>query len=195
MRDIWRKEDEYYKLAPLTEKDVEKAEERLHVKLPETYINILKEQNGGYINYDSYPTTIPTSWADNHINVDHIWGIGEVNGILENNYLIKEWGLPKDIVLISGSGHSWVALDYRRKKEEPSVIFLDTDSEQTIELAPNFEEFVNGLYVEKIENVEYEDFDFFTKKWTVEEINAALTSNNMIEVGYALDCFYVNHTE
>lgn len=142
---FWQKNREYYKLEPLTKGLVKEAERKLNSKLPQTYINLLKEQNGGYINFDSYPTEVPTSWADDHIHIDHIFGIGEGKGILESAYLIKEWGLPNNVVFISGDGHSWVALDYRNTKEEPPVIFIDVDDEQIIELASNFDSFLNGL--------------------------------------------------
>ncbi|MFS0783119.1 SMI1/KNR4 family protein [Bacillus sp. 1P06AnD] len=144
---IWQEDNEYYKLEPLTEELVKEAEEKLNIKLPQSYIHILKEQNGGYIKFDAYPTSVPTSWADDHIEVDHLMGIGEENGILESAYLIDEWGLPNDIVLLSGNGHSWVALDYRNTKEEPAVIWIDVDNEQIIELASNFDSFLNGLTI------------------------------------------------
>lgn len=64
---------------------------------------------------------------------------------LESEYLIKEWGLPRNIVLISGDGHSWIALDYRNTKQEPPVIFVDVDDGQIIKIAPNFEAFLKGL--------------------------------------------------
>ena len=148
VKNIWRKGSEYFKLKPLTDEAVEEAEEKLKVKLPESYINLLKEQNGGYIIYDSFPSTVPTSWAEDHIDVDHIMGIGEEDGILKSIYLIEEWGLPENIVLFSGDGHSWVALDYRNTKEEPPVIYFDVESEQIIELSPDFNTFLNGLYVD-----------------------------------------------
>ncbi|PEC50331.1 SMI1/KNR4 family protein [Bacillus sp. AFS096315] len=144
---IWQENNDYYKLEPVTVEIIKKAEEKLKIKLPSTYIKILKEQNGGNIKFDSFPSEVPTSWADDHINVDHILGIGEEKGILESEYLIQEWGLPNNIVLISGDGHSWIALDYRNTIEEPPVIFIDVDEEQIINLAPNFEMFLNGLTV------------------------------------------------
>ena len=148
MKTIWQ-DDNYYKLSPLTDKVVENAEKKLKVKLPKSYIKPLKEQNGGYINYNSFPSSVPTSWAEDHIHIDHILGVGEKDGILQSGYLIKEWRLPKNIVLFFGDGHSWVAFDYRNTKEEPPVIYIDADSEQVIELAPNFDTFLNGLYVEE----------------------------------------------
>ena len=122
-----------------------KAEAKLKIKLPKKYIEILKQQNGGVIKFDSLPTEVLTSWADDHVNVDHILGIGEDSGILESGYLIKEWDLPKNIVLISGDGHSWIALDYRKTKEEPPIIYIDVDDDQIINLSPNFETFLKGL--------------------------------------------------
>lgn len=186
MNNIWREDDEYYKLEPLTDTLVKIAEEKLKVKLPKSYINLLKEQNGGYIKFDSFPSNVPTSWGDSHIIIDHILGIGEEKGILENEYLIQEWELPENIVLISGDGHSWVAFDYRNKKKEPSVIYIDTDSEQIIELAPNFEIFLNGLYVEETE-IEQMDFEEDIRQWTPKELEIALLSTNYQEIGLALD--------
>jgi hypothetical protein len=190
-KSIWQKDDEYYKLEPLTDDMVKNAEEKLKLKLPQSYINILKEQNGGYIKFDSYPTEVPTSWSDNHINVDHILGIGEENGILESEYLIEEWGLPNNIVLISGSGHSWIALDYRNTRVEPPIIYLDVESEQIIELAPDFDSFLNGLYVDQteIEDTYYEQDE---RNWTLAELKIALSTSNDQEVIPALNYLFEN---
>lgn len=191
MKKIWKENAEYYKLAPLTDKVVEKAEEKLKVKLPKSYIKLLKVQNGGYINYDSFPSDVPTSWADDHINVEHILGIAEENGILESEYLIQEWGLPKNIVLVSGSGHSWVAFDYRNTKEEPPVIYIDVDPEKIIELASNFDTFLNGLYVGEIE-LEDTYFEQVVRHWTLDELDTALSTNNEQEIILALNYLYEN---
>ncbi|WP_335871418.1 SMI1/KNR4 family protein [Bacillus sp. 2205SS5-2] len=143
--NIWQEDNDYFRLEPLTDAMIKNAEESLNLQLPKSFINILKEQNGGYIKFDAHPSSVPTSWAEDHVNVDHILGIGEKGGILESGYLIKEWGLPNDLVLISGDGHTWIAMDYRRRREEPPIIFIDIDDEQIVELAPNFETFFDGL--------------------------------------------------
>jgi hypothetical protein len=188
---IWHKDDEYYKLEPLTDEMVKEAEEKLKIKLPQSYINILKEQNGGYIKLDSYPSEVPTSLADNHINVDHILGIGEKNSILESEYLIEEWGLPNNIVLISGSGHSWIALDYRDTKEEPPIIYIDVESEQIIRLAPDFGSFLNGLFVDETES-EDDYYEQEERNWTLEQLKIALSTRNEQEVIPALNYLYEN---
>lgn len=192
MKNIWL-DDDYYKLAPLTDHAVEHAEEKLKVKLPDAYLNLLRKQNGGSLVYNACPSPIPTSWADDHINIDHILGISKKEGILQSDYLISEWGLPENIVLFSGNGHSWFALDFRDTKEEPPIIFVDTESEQIIELAPHFETFLAGLYVQEYEE-ESEDTYVEPKlrEWTLDKVNTAISTNNEIEVIQAFDYLYTN---
>lgn len=144
---IWA-EDDYLKLAPINDELIKKAEELLNVKLPESYINLLKEQNGGTLRLDTHPTSKPNSWADDHVNVSGLYGISfdeNESSILESRYLIREWEMPDNIVLLSGDGHTWIALDYRNVAENPPVIFIDNEFEEIIELAPNFESFLQNL--------------------------------------------------
>lgn len=188
---IWQLDDEYYKLVPLTDEMVEDAEEELNVKLPQSYINILKEQNGGNIIFNSYPSEVPTSWAEDSIHVDHILGIGKEKGILESEYLIEEWGLPNHIVLISGCGHSWIALDYRDTKEEPPIIYIDVECNQMIRLAPDFDSFLNRLYKTETELEEtFNEQD--ERKWTINELKTAFSTSNEQEVISALNYLYEN---
>ncbi|HDR8240899.1 TPA: SMI1/KNR4 family protein [Bacillus cereus] len=144
---IWA-EDDYLKLASINDELIKKAEEVLNVKLPESYINLLKEQNGGTLRLDTHPTSKPNSWADDHVNVSGLYGISfdeNESSILESRYLIREWEMPDNIVLLSGGGHTWIALDYRNVAENPPVIFIDNEFEEIIELAPNFESFLQNL--------------------------------------------------
>ncbi|OTY20490.1 SMI1/KNR4 family protein [Bacillus mycoides] len=144
---LWA-EDDYLKLAPINDELIKKAEEVLNVKLPESYINLLKEQNGGTLRLDAHPTSEPNSWADDHVNVSGLYGISfdeNESSILESHYLIQEWDMPENIVLLSGDGHTWIALDYRNVAENPPVIFIDNEFEEIIELAPNFESFLQNL--------------------------------------------------
>ena len=158
LRDIWQKDNDYGKLEPLTDEMVALAESKLNIKLPNYYIELLKQQNGGYIKYNGHPSHVPTSWADDHVQVDHLFGIGSEKGILESEYFIQEWDLPNNIVLISGDGHSWIALDYRNSKTEPPVIYIDVELGQQITLAENFDMFINGLeeYNEEVVDSSYD---------------------------------------
>ena len=139
---LWEHEPlDKYELEELTEDLLIKAEKSLNVKLPDFYVELMRTQNGGRL----YKNSIEISKMN--VIVDHLLGIGSRGneGILITPYMVKEWGLPNDIVLISGDGHSWFFLDYRQKKEEPCVSFSDTEENIEIIIASNFKEFIDKL--------------------------------------------------
>jgi hypothetical protein len=77
------------------------------------------------INFNAFPTRRPTPWAEDHIQADHLLGIGKDIGILDSEYLIQEWGLPNNQILICGDGHSWITMDFREKNEDPPIHYFD----------------------------------------------------------------------
>lgn len=81
--------------------------------------------------------------------MDELHGIGTETNILDSPAIIKEWDLPENIILISGDGHTWIALDYREYSENPPVILIDEDVAGVQTLAANFEDFINGLTVDE----------------------------------------------
>lgn len=155
-RGIWEETEESSEIAPVSETMINKAEEELGVKLPQAYIQLLREQNGGSIRFNAHPASEPNVWAEDHVQVDFIMGIEEGEGILASAYLIEEWDMPKGLVLLTGDGHSWVALDYRQVKENPPVIYIDNEGGQLVELAPSFEVFLEGLYTAEVAMEDYE---------------------------------------
>lgn len=141
---------------PLTDEMVAAAELALGVKLPEAYIDLMRRCNGGYTHDAAFPTTRATGWAPDHVPVDVIFGIPGLGdpgrfdtgaGILVTEYMIEEWGLPSGLVLLNGDGHWWIALDYRHSGVvgPPTVVWIDVDRGEDLQLAPSFEDFVNGL--------------------------------------------------
>lgn len=145
---IWREdiESDIYKLSPINDEIIKEAKVQFKVELPLEYIEILKVQNGGYT-VDNSIKFLNNSLITNEsfFNINHIMGIGSDIGILDTNYLIEEWGLPHNIVLLSGDGHTWVALDYRNVKEHPPVIYINTESDRIIEIATSFSDFLEKL--------------------------------------------------
>ncbi|MDE5413260.1 SMI1/KNR4 family protein [Alkalihalobacterium chitinilyticum] len=191
MKNIWQKDNHFYTLEPLTPNLVTQAAERLKVKLPDSYIQLLNKQNGGHIKYTTYPANEPTIWGENHIQVEHLLGIGEKDSILDSHYLIQEWGLPKDIVILSGEGESWIAFDYRNTEENPPIIYIECESEENkvLKLANSFEEFLNGLSL--YEDIHQELIDDTNEEnqqsWSTEAIVKALSSNNNEEIVQAFN--------
>lgn len=135
---------------PLTDELIALAEERLSVKLPDAFIDLLRLQNGGYTHGLAHPMSEPTSWAKDHVPLDSLFGIDpdpdsrSCSNLLETEYMTKEWGLPERQVLLCGDGHWWITLDYR-KGPDPVVTWLDVECDQDIQIAPSFEKFIAGL--------------------------------------------------
>jgi hypothetical protein len=137
---------------PLTDALVQDAEHQLGVRLPASLLEILRVQNGGVVAelWNAFPTDVPTSWSEDHVPLDEMMGIGRHGGqlsLLDTAYLVEEWGLPSPLVLLSGDGHCWIALDYRAcgKRGEPSVTWFDVDDSTELPLAADFQAFVVRL--------------------------------------------------
>ncbi|WP_249670154.1 SMI1/KNR4 family protein [Bacillus altitudinis] len=164
MKSFWEIDEEgYYTLKKISEAEISKAEKKLGVTFPDTYKKLILEQNGGYTIHNAFPTTHSNSWAEDHIQFNHLLGIAEDEGIMDSAYLIKEWELPEGLVLINGDGHTWVAMDYRKTKENPAIHYFDVEMEEDFKLADSFDEFIEGLYTveysvdEEVADGEYEE--------------------------------------
>ncbi|WP_164964057.1 SMI1/KNR4 family protein [Rubrivivax sp. JA1026] len=140
----------YYGHPPLTDNMLRRAEEVLQVKLPKALISLLRIQNGGYTNGFAHPMPARTSWAADHVPLDELFGVvtdesvQTAQNILSTAYMTKEWDLPPKQVLLSGNGHWWITLDYRRGPA-PSVAWMDVDCGEDVQISPSFSEFMNGL--------------------------------------------------
>jgi hypothetical protein len=155
MKDFWDDSD-YFTGPPLTDEMVRAAETSLGYKLPESYLRLIRIRNGGTPRRSCFPTQRPTSWAEDHIEISGIRGIGGQWGIdseeLGSRYMIDEWGYP-DVGIVIGetpsAGHDTIMLDYRAcgPQGEPRVIHVDTECDEPciLVLAPDFELFVRGL--------------------------------------------------
>jgi hypothetical protein len=122
--------DNSYKHPPLTEELLALAEETLGVTLPLEYVELLRIQNGGFTAGFAFPTSVKTTWADDHVPLDELCGIvagddtDSAQNLMDNAYMCEEWHLPPRQVLIAGDGHWWISLDYRRGPT-PSVAWID----------------------------------------------------------------------
>ena len=186
-KSIWKFEVmDRYELESLTPVLVEKAEKKFNVSFPTLYLELLQEQNGGSLHLNKFPVT---EFEEGFIDVDYLWGIGKSGkqGIYATTYLIKEWGLPKDLVLLNGDGNSWIGLDYRKNPQEPSVVYLESDSDVEITLAANFEEFLSKLYWD--ENAEDFDPELFADdktEFTQAEAEEAFADGVVLPISLAL---------
>ncbi|MFD3449988.1 SMI1/KNR4 family protein [Microbacteriaceae bacterium 4G12] len=147
--------DEYISEYP-TDEVIMKLETELGYKLPESYIWLMKQHNGGIPIKDCLPTDTPTSWAEDHVAVAGIYGIGyqkgsSLGGEYGSKFWLEEWEYPEIGVAICdcpSAGHDMIFLDYREcgPQGEPCVVHVDQEDDFKITwLAKDFESFIRGL--------------------------------------------------
>lgn len=147
---------EEYVSQPVTEQLIHEIENELGYKLPESYIYLMKKHNGGVPNNPLCPCKEKTSWADDHVAIECIFGIGRdkaysLCGEMGSQFMIDEWHYPAIGVAICdcpSAGHDMIFLDYREcgPNGEPKVVHVDQELGYKItELAPNFESFIEML--------------------------------------------------
>ena len=136
----------------VTEEMISGAEASLGLTLPAAYKALLRVCNGGLLRYTRVPTLVPNSWADDHVEIESIPGVGYERGIDSDSgavYMQKEWGYPEGMMFLDGDGHVGVFLDYRHggPLSEPEVAWMDMEVEpnQIITLAPDFAAFLEML--------------------------------------------------
>ena len=187
MVEFWEDSDyarKEYVLPSLTNTMIESVQERLGYCLPSAYIELMRFQNGGIPKKTAFPTTTPTSWAENHIALSGIMGIGESKcyslcGDLGSQFMIAEWGYPTIGVYFGtcpSAGHDMICLDYRkcRPSGEPTVVHVDQENDYSItHLADNFETFISGL-VDQAQFDEAEDQQTAEFTWRTDNIRALI---------------------
>ena len=169
--DNWYALKEYVSEPPSDEL-IASVEEELGYKLPAAYIWLMKQHNGGIPVNTCYPCDEPTCWADDHVAITGIFGIGrEKNcslcGEMGSQFMIDEWEYPAIGVAICdcpSAGHDMIFLDYRAcgPQGEPAVVHVDQENDYKItHLADSFEEFIRGLEHESLYDLDEdaEDLD------------------------------------
>ncbi len=165
-------DDEYaleeYVSEPPTDELIVEIEQELGYKLPNSYIWLMKQHNGGIPFHTNHPTNEPTSWAEDHIAITGIMGIGRdkrysLGGEFGSRFWIEDWEYPDIGVAICNcpsAGHDMIFLDYREcgPKGEPKVVHVDQESDYEITfVADNFERFIRGLVNDDVYDTSEED--------------------------------------
>lgn len=135
---------------------VSQVEQALGVKLPESYIALMKKWNGGGLP-EEYQILIGNDIPENleYYLGDGFWALNAIAGISSNKnnhagiiyatQTAREWGVPDKVVALDGDAHTWVALDYRSNMNEPKVIFIETDNFLSFDIATNFQALIDQI--------------------------------------------------
>lgn len=142
--------------SPLSDEQLASVERELGYKLPDSYVELMKRQNGGIPRKTNHRTAEETSWSDDHIAIAGIFSIGRERpnslcGEFGSPFWIDMWEYPAIGVYFAdcpSAGHDMVCLDYREcgPSGEPRVVHVDQEWDYKITfVAESFEAFVRGL--------------------------------------------------
>lgn len=141
----------YYNHPPLTAEMIQLAEKILAIKLPETFVELLKIQNGGFTKGFAFSIPNKKTAIKSPIPLLELFGIVTnqdiltTQNILDSNNLANKWHLPDKQILLAGDDERWwITLDYR-KGSIPTVQWVTREYKEGILIANNFDEFINGL--------------------------------------------------
>ncbi|QOH80948.1 SMI1/KNR4 family protein [Plesiomonas shigelloides] len=140
-----------------TDATIADLESQLGYRIPRSYVELARIQNGGYPNNTYYRTNIPTPCAAAaHVAITGIYAIGKsaycsLGGSMNTRFWVEEWGYPPIGIYFAdcpSAGHDMIALDYRKcgNDGEPCVVHVDQECGYKItKLADTFEEFIRKL--------------------------------------------------
>lgn len=144
------------------------VEAELGFRLPASYVALMRTRDGGMPRNTCCPAPSKTTWAEDHVALSSIMGIGRdkehsLAGAAGSRFYMKEWGYPPIGVYFAdcpSAGHDMIAFDYRDcgPDGEPRVVHVDQEVDYRITiLAPDFVSFVQSLRPES-------DYDWSRKQ-------------------------------
>lgn len=181
VRNIWRFDtaSDPFTFSSLSNKRIAQLEASLNIQLPKEYLALLKIKNGGYLKYTAFPTKFETSWAEDHLIIDYLYGIGENDGISLSPQMADEWGLPKNLLFLSSNSHTWIALDYRNVVNNPEILYIDVEREEMYTLYKSFAEFLEKLT--EINNASFLD-NALNNNSSLEHIEKITSEDDLAEI-------------
>jgi hypothetical protein len=147
--------DDYTEPAP-SDQLVASIEAEIGFRLPDSYVELAQRRNGGVLARNTYPSSEPTGWAEDHIAITGMYAIGRTSryslcGELGATFMRDEWGYPAWGIGIADTptaGHEQVMLDYREcgRDGEPRVVYVDQEAGYRVNvMAGDFATFLRGL--------------------------------------------------
>jgi hypothetical protein len=151
---------------PISNDIIREAEALLRVRFPASFKDLMKEQNGGELNFPCFnlPPTNIEYLADKaqllpsiepiHFEKDDISILSSKELINASQEMIEDEHLPDGLVVLWTDFHHWIVFDYRIRKENPSILYIVEDyiSERItwkyIKVADSFDNFLRKLHRE-----------------------------------------------
>ena len=152
--NIWKEKDQYYTCEALTTAEIERIENEKNVSLPRSYIELLKNQNGGILTHNALRVDFENSWHEDHLPFLALYGMSYDFVKDTSDITLAEWGIEGENILISGDGTYLFFLHYENGNVEPSVYYFDVSTGDSQKVASTFEELLSKLYLHDYSEVD-----------------------------------------
>ena len=144
--DFWGNDEV---MEPIADEFISSVEKEIGYKLPQSYIELMRQRNGAIPTRIAHRVNEKTSWAPDHIMIEEIFGIKDL--VEQSELWLGEWQYPPIGIYFAecpSGGHDMLCLDYRKcgPQGEPQVVHVDQEYDYKITfVAETFESFIRGL--------------------------------------------------
>ncbi|EDN7531056.1 SMI1/KNR4 family protein, partial [Listeria monocytogenes] len=126
-----------------TEQTIHEKETEIGLILPTDYKQLLLKQNGGLIRKNHFPTSEPTSYG---LDFGEIYYLGSLDELLTDIPEQKDVELAGKQVYFHRDESRYLGFSYMDNTSEPSIIYVDFETLQTLVVAENLAAFLEKLY-------------------------------------------------
>ena len=148
-KNFWDKEKTWRHQYPINDEIIQKAETILGITFPETFKQLMKEQNGGELTYPYF--MFPDRPGKYQLDIDPIHFEQDDASIISSRDYLEEANLPMDLIALWDDFHHWLVMDYRYTKENPPIQYIREDYSngkmkwKYIKMADTFDDFLKQL--------------------------------------------------
>ncbi|MET1032522.1 SMI1/KNR4 family protein [Domibacillus tundrae] len=149
-KTFWDKENTWRHQYPINDGIIQKAESILDITFPETFKQLMKEQNGGQLMYPYF--MFPDRPGKYELDIEPIHFDQDDVSLISSGELLEEVKLPKDLIVLWWDFHHWLVMDYRFTKENPPIQYIQEDYSTEkmswiyIKMADTFDDFLKQLF-------------------------------------------------
>ncbi|MHC5251292.1 SMI1/KNR4 family protein [Listeria kieliensis] len=131
------------------EKSILQFEAQENIRLPKSYKELIRLQNGGLLRKNLLKTSEPTSYGFDFLEIYRLFGLHELITAIPFQ---DQNPLPGKKIYFSQDNNRFLGFDYQTS--DPSILYVDFETLQVLPVAENFKDFLDKLYDAEFANGE-----------------------------------------
>lgn len=177
---FWYEEIEGGTKPSLNAVEVTQLQNELNVQFPKSYIERLKEKNGGRVIFNAIFVDFKNTWSefDSALHLP-FYAMEPLTYDTYNLYkgILPEWDIHgKNMIFAESEGIYWYYFNFSNDSNNPSIWCLDISDISNHFVAHSFDELLTKLYVQESEPLDLDDV--FAGFPTMEEIYETVEGND-----------------